>query len=105
MKLDLGKYVITSDSRKFILNTKTILKSGKNAGQETLRTIGYYRHLNQLMRDVMRMEIDSADIRTLQQLSDKIDLITRNTAEMLNNMSTEIHRCHAQIRELESQHP
>ncbi|MDC9591745.1 hypothetical protein PSI23_21310 [Xenorhabdus sp. XENO-10] len=89
LKIDLGKYVITSNSRSFNLNTKKIAQSGENAGQETLHTIGYYRHLNQLMRDVIRLEIDSDDIRTLQQLGEKIDLIAKEFAEKLNSITDE----------------
>ncbi|PHM68859.1 hypothetical protein [Xenorhabdus kozodoii] len=87
MKLDLGKYVITSDSRKFILNIKRIAKTGDRAGEENLEPIRYYCHLNELIRDYFRMELDSDDIKTLQQLSDKIDLIAKELAEKLNSIT------------------
>ncbi|BET96478.1 hypothetical protein [Xenorhabdus taiwanensis] len=86
MKIDLGKYVITSNSRSFNLNTKKISQSGENTGQEILHAIGYYRHLHELMRDVIRLEIDSDDIKTMQQLGEKIDLIAKDFAEKLNSV-------------------
>ncbi|PHM53494.1 ATP-binding protein [Xenorhabdus hominickii] len=72
-------------SRKFILNTKTILKSSENIGQESLSPIGYYRHLNQPIRDLIRMKINDEDIEGIKQLSEKIDLIAKELAEKFTN--------------------
>ncbi|MBI6550757.1 DUF5405 family protein [Xenorhabdus lircayensis] len=85
LRIDLGKYVITSDSRKFILNTKTILKSGENIGQESLSPFGYYQHLHQLVRALIRMKINDDDIEGLKQLGDKINSIASEFAEKQTN--------------------
>ncbi|WP_338803340.1 hypothetical protein WDV76_14275 [Xenorhabdus griffiniae] len=82
MRVDLGKYVITSDSRSYTLNRKRITKSGKNAGQEDLVPFRYYTQLAHLARDVIRMDVNSNDIKTLQQLSDRIEKIAENLAEI-----------------------
>ncbi|MEQ2025367.1 hypothetical protein ABLB84_06160 [Xenorhabdus szentirmaii] len=99
LRIDLDKYVITSTSRAFILNKKTILKSGKNIGQESLSPIGHYRHLDQMGRDLSRLKINSADIKGIKQLGEKIDLIALNFAEALSNLSSELHKY--QLRERE----
>ncbi|MDE9557055.1 hypothetical protein KKJ06_16890 [Xenorhabdus bovienii] len=40
----------------------------------------YYTQLAHLVRDVIRMGVDSNDIRTLQQLSERIEEIAENFA-------------------------
>ncbi|CDL86380.1 hypothetical protein [Xenorhabdus cabanillasii] len=80
MRIDLGKYVITSDSRAYTLNRKRITKTGENAGQESLTPFRYYTQLPHLIRDVIRMEVDSNDIKTLQQLSERIEEIEADFA-------------------------
>lgn len=41
IRIEVGdKWVITSDQYQFILNEKKVVKSGKNAGEEWLGTIG-----------------------------------------------------------------
>ncbi|CAM4041594.1 DUF5405 family protein [Xenorhabdus thuongxuanensis] len=80
MRINLGKYVITSDSRSYTLNKKTVSQTGRNAGYESLTPFRYYTNLHQLVRDVIRMEVDSNDIRTLQQLSQRIEEIAENLA-------------------------
>ncbi|MDE9455285.1 DUF5405 family protein, partial [Xenorhabdus bovienii] len=97
LKIDLGKYVITSNSRSFILNTKTILKSGENIGQENLSPLGYYPHLHQMHRDLLRLKINDDDIADIKQLGEKIDSIALNFAETLSNISSELREC--QLRE------
>ncbi|MBD2785956.1 hypothetical protein ID858_17225 [Xenorhabdus sp. DI] len=81
MRIDLGKYVITSDSRAYTLNRKGITKTGGNAGQECLTPFRYYTQLPYLVRDVIRMEVDSNDIKTLQQISERIEEIAVDFAK------------------------
>ncbi|WP_340610770.1 DUF5405 family protein [Xenorhabdus bharatensis] len=80
MRIDLGKYVVTSNSRAYTLNKKRVAKTGKNAGKESLTPFGYYAKLNELIRDLIRMEVDSNDIKTLQQLSQRIEEIATDFA-------------------------
>ncbi|MDC9587897.1 DUF5405 family protein [Xenorhabdus sp. XENO-10] len=89
LRINLGKYVITSDSRKFTLNTKRISQSGENIGQESLSPISYYQHLHQLIRDLIRMKINDDDIEGIKQLGEKIDLIAKEFAEKLNSITDE----------------
>ncbi|WP_338804820.1 hypothetical protein WDV76_06295 [Xenorhabdus griffiniae] len=80
MRINLGKYVITSDSRSYTLNKKAVSQTGKNAGCESLTPFRYYTQLPHLMRDVIRMGIDGDDIKTLQQLSERIEEIAADLA-------------------------
>lgn len=44
IRIEIGeRYVVTSDSFQFILHEKKRAESGKNAGQEWLAVVGYYR--------------------------------------------------------------
>ncbi|CAM3291932.1 hypothetical protein ABLA30_05240 [Xenorhabdus nematophila] len=80
MRIDLGQYVITSDSRAYTLNKKTVSLRGKNAGREYLTPFRYYTNLRELVRCVIRLGVDGNDIKTLQQLSERIEEIAENFA-------------------------
>ncbi len=73
MEIRLDKYVITSDEYQFILNEIKINKEGKNIGQERFQTIGYYPRLEQLIKKLILLEIRRSDIKSLQDMSDKIN--------------------------------
>ncbi|OCQ53615.1 hypothetical protein Ppb6_01241 [Photorhabdus australis subsp. thailandensis] len=73
MEIRLDKYVITSDEYQFILNEIKINKEGKNIGQERLQTIGYYPRLEQLIKKLILLEIRRSDIKSLQDMRDKIN--------------------------------
>ncbi|NHB94824.1 DUF5405 family protein, partial [Photorhabdus cinerea] len=73
MEIRLDKYVITSDDYQFILNEIKISKEGKNISQERLQTIGYYPRLEQLIKKLILLEIRRDDIKSLQDMSDKIN--------------------------------
>ncbi|MCC8463875.1 DUF5405 family protein [Photorhabdus bodei] len=75
MEIRLDKYVITSDEYQFILNEIKINKEGKNIGQERFQTIGYYPRLEQLIKKLILLEIRRADIKSLQDMSDKINQV------------------------------
>ncbi|MBD1229501.1 hypothetical protein [Xenorhabdus griffiniae] len=72
--------MITSDSRSYTLNKKSIAKTGENVGQESLTPFRYYTQLSHLVRDVINLGVDSSDIKTLQQLSERIEEIAENLA-------------------------
>ncbi|WP_257574501.1 hypothetical protein [Hafnia alvei] len=42
MQIEIGEYVITSDTYNLILNEKKVAKEGKSAGEERLQSIGFY---------------------------------------------------------------
>ncbi|MEK9497114.1 DUF5405 family protein [Photorhabdus sp. P32] len=73
MEIRLDKHVITSDEYQFILNEIKINKEGKNVGQERLQIIGYYPRLEQLIKKLILLEIRRDDIKSLQEMSDKIN--------------------------------
>ena len=52
IKIDLGKYVITSDDNNFILSDKTVCgNNSKTPGQERLRNHRYYVCLKHLCKE------------------------------------------------------
>ncbi|AWK42650.1 hypothetical protein GPY51_10835 [Photorhabdus laumondii subsp. laumondii] len=75
MEIRLDKYVITSDEHQFILNEIKINKGGKNIGKERLQTIGYYPRLEQLIKKLILLEIRRDDIKSLQDISDRINQV------------------------------
>ncbi|MEO3382231.1 DUF5405 family protein [Enterobacter soli] len=74
INIEIGnKWVITSDKFQFILNEKKVVKSGKNAGQDCLETIGYYTKLSQLISGLALYEIQTSEINSLKQMAGLID--------------------------------
>lgn len=76
LRIEIGdKWVITSDQYQFILNEKKVVKSGKNAGEEWLDTIGYYPKINQLISGLIHHNIQDSEIKTLKGMADEIERI------------------------------
>lgn len=72
--IEIGdKWVITSDQYQFILNEKKVNKSGKNAGEERLDTIGYYPKINQLISGLAHHHIQTESINSLTDMASEIE--------------------------------
>lgn len=67
------KWVVTSDKFQFILNEKKIVKSGKNAGEECLDTIGYYPKISQLISGLIHHHIQQSTVTTLEEMAAEIE--------------------------------
>lgn len=73
IRIEIGdKWVITSDQFQFILNEKKVIKSGKNAGEEWLGTIGYYPKINQLISGLIHHHIQTATINSVSEMAAEI---------------------------------
>ncbi|MDN4966027.1 DUF5405 family protein [Enterobacter hormaechei] len=70
------KWVITSDQFQFILNEKKVIKSGKNAGEEWLDTIGYYPKINQLITGLVHHQIQTTPINSLSEMAEEIEKLS-----------------------------
>ncbi|WP_445496644.1 hypothetical protein [Photorhabdus sp. SF281] len=86
MRIDLGKYVITYRDNRFYLNTKRILIHGPHKGKERLVNFAQYTTVYELTNRIIMLDVNRADIKTLQQLSDRIELIARDFAEKLKEI-------------------
>ncbi|MGK4352092.1 DUF5405 family protein [Enterobacter sichuanensis] len=76
IRIEIGdKWVITSDKYQFILNEKKVAKSGKNAGEEWLDTIGYYPKINQLISGLLHHHIHSSDIASIEAMAAEIERV------------------------------
>lgn len=77
IRIEVGdKWVITSDQYQFILNEKKFIKSGKNAGEEWLDTIGYYPKINQLISGLVHHHIHTAMIIFLSAMAEEIEKLS-----------------------------
>lgn len=70
-----NKFVITSDQFQFILQEKKIAKSGKNAGEEWLSTVGYYPKLSQLVSGLLHNSILTCDSTSLESLAVQVECL------------------------------
>ncbi|AWK42655.1 hypothetical protein GPY51_10815 [Photorhabdus laumondii subsp. laumondii] len=86
MRIDLGKYVITHSAGQFDLNIKRTLKTGENEEQEQLISIAYFYTLYELVNKIIILDLNHDDIETLQQLSNKIENISRDIARKLREI-------------------
>lgn len=81
MKTEIGNYIITSDKHQFILSEKITIQKGDNAGQEAVRTIGFYTKLENLADKLFHLEIDKSDAELLSDLM----TVVRSTRAMIRS--------------------
>lgn len=81
MKIDLGKYVVTADKYQFILNEKRI---AEESGNEYLSVVGYYPQLSQMVKKMFVLDIRESDIKSLQEMAEKIDSLAIELASKIN---------------------
>lgn len=67
MKIDIGDYLITSDSMCWTLNEKKVSNGKKNKGKEYLNPVGYYTNASHLVEALVRREIRLADATTFAE--------------------------------------
>lgn len=69
------KWVITSDQYQFILNEKKVGKTGSREGAEYLAVIGYYPKISQLISTLIRNNIETSVICSLEAMSAEIERV------------------------------
>lgn len=71
MKLDFGKYLITTDDRQFIVQEKKIVKESEkpeNIGNEYFETQGYYSNLEAALKSLgKRVVLENDDIKVIRK--------------------------------------
>lgn len=74
MKIELDdRYVLTSDSRCIHLNVKEEIQSGKNAGDTRLRTVGYYKNIQDAIKACIQHDIRTDDsIDSFKRIADRV---------------------------------
>ncbi|HFI1145409.1 TPA: DUF5405 family protein [Enterobacter hormaechei] len=83
--IEIGdNWVITSDKFQFILNEKKVVKSGKNAGELCLCTIGYYPKINQLISGLIHHHIQHSAIISLEAMAAEIERVGMLCSKALN---------------------
>ncbi|WP_289992013.1 hypothetical protein [Photorhabdus laumondii] len=86
MRIDLGKYVITYRANRYFLNLKQVWAHGPRKGKERLVNFAQYTTVYELTNRILMLDVNRADIKTLQQLSDRVELIAREFAEKLKEI-------------------
>ena len=80
LNLDVDPYKITADSYNFILSKKAVSKRGK----EVLEVIGYYATLEGVFRRLLGETVGNSDVKTVQQLLDKLEDVHSKISEAVN---------------------
>lgn len=73
MQIEIGEYVITSDTYNLILNEKKVAKEGKSAGEERLQSIGFYSTISTLISALIQREVLLSDVQSLQAMQQLIE--------------------------------
>ena len=84
IKID-DKYVITADSRNYMLQEVKIAKEGKNKGEETHYTIGYYGKIGQALQGFKEHKIRTSNISNFDELLTTIQDIDRTIKKILGD--------------------
>lgn len=87
MHIDLGKYVVTSDSMNIILNECKVTKEGKYVGSTYLKPIKFYSSLGALLRGIIELEINMTDstVDELQKVTQHIDKVVQQLEQHLKS--------------------
>lgn len=78
-------YRITADSKQYILQEIRVAKEGKNAGEETYSTIGFYGKLSHLLKAYKEVSIRSSEATTMQEVLEIIKNIDKKIDEILKD--------------------
>jgi len=66
MEIRIGKFIITSDDRQYVLSEEKVSKSGKTAGQTYTNDIGYYCKLVDVLNALLELKLRRSDTTTLE---------------------------------------
>lgn len=70
MKVKIGKYLLTNDSRQYLLSEVKIAADGKNAGNEVISNTTYYPTIAGVLNALLELKIKSSDATTLSELKE-----------------------------------
>ncbi|MPW26244.1 hypothetical protein GC105_10635 [Alkalibaculum sp. M08DMB] len=84
------KYQISTDQFNYILQEKSVVKDGNNAGQEYTKNIGYYGKLEQALKVVLDLKIKDVDKANIKQLHDHLALINDVMKDMVKRLETQM---------------
>jgi hypothetical protein len=65
MEIKIGKFIITSDDRQYVLSEEKISKSGKSEGNTYTDDIGYYCKLVDVLNALLELKLRRSDATTL----------------------------------------
>lgn len=72
MEIEIGKYVITSDSLCITLNEKKKVQEGENKGNEYLHPVGYYQTVESCMEGMLQHELKKSEATSIKELLEEI---------------------------------
>ena len=86
MKIEIGGYIITSDSKNVMLNKKSVIKAGENAGQETQTTVGYYTDLTHCLQGLVDQAVRESSATSVKELLTEIRALKQEIADKLGGI-------------------
>ena len=77
MEIEIGKYIITSDSLCVTLNEKKKIEKGENKGNEYLSAIGYFNTVESCLEEILQLKIKESQATSIKELLDEIKEISK----------------------------
>lgn len=91
MQIEIGEYVITSDTYNLILNEKKVAKEGKSVGEERLQSIGFYSKISTLISALIQREVLLSDVQSLQAMQQLIERVSLQCEKAFKDFNNATH--------------
>lgn len=66
---------ISADGRQYTLERRSVIQTGKTAGDEVFTSLGYYASLQGCVNAIVKQKIAESEVTTLKELLAKLDEI------------------------------
>ena len=71
-RVELGRYVLTSDEGCWTVSVKRKAGKGRNKGKMVEDVYGYYGRLPQALSGLLDLELRSCDAKSIEELAEKL---------------------------------
>ncbi len=89
MKIEFGKYVLTSEPYNLILSKKKIYKNGKKKGDEYLDTVGFFSSITTVGHALVELKIKKSDAESLDKLLQEVKEVKAEVAATIRRVVEE----------------
>jgi len=76
-------YVITTDSRQYILAQPVVRANGKHAGVEVMSDPRYFSSLKHVLKHFIETELRKSNVKTLKEVIERIEQLEKKVDEII----------------------
>ena len=93
MRIEFGKYVLTSDPYNLILAEKKVVKKGKSKGEEYTDTVGFYANIYEVAHALTELRIKGSDAVAVSGLLDVVREVKTDVTATINRECEKCREC------------